>query len=73
MADVIQFPGAARFQHEQMTWEAIVWLKAARCDAEKRGERIALSVDTADVLLLYIEHLAGRLGIIPPPSGPEAA
>jgi hypothetical protein len=71
MADVIQFPGAVRFQHEKMTWDAITTLKAQVAD--QIGGMVPVSAAAVHLVLIYVEHLAGRLDIIPPPSDPEAA
>jgi hypothetical protein len=70
MADVIQFPGAERYQHEEMTWHAIMTLKAQVSD--QFGGKALVSAAAVHLVLIYLEHLAGRLDIIPP-SGPEAA
>ena len=71
MADLIRFPGrASGHQHDQITWEAITTLKAEVGD--QLGGKASVSADAVHVVLIYLEHLAGRLDITPP-SGPEVA
>ena len=71
-ADELKAVRGSMREFEHVCWEAVAWLKAAREDPARGDERIRLSEDTADVLLLFIDHLAA-MARLTPPNGSEAA
>ncbi len=56
---------------EDWAWSAVVYLKAALAPSQfgTFGGSVEVSTAAIGAVLIYVEDLAGRLGIIPAPDG----